>query len=139
METELIVAFISVVLMVFGVKSWQNGNHLIHHGKKAEAVIFKNIYRRSGTSSGYYHPVVRFTTESKEWITHELNVGFTPAKREGAKVQVIYDPEDPHNVELYGTFQLEILPRLFVAVGSIGFILALLEYIEIIDFFSVAN
>lgn len=139
METELIIAIGSAIILLLGARFWQRGNHLILHGKKTEAVIFKNNFKRTGSKGGMHFPVVRFTTDSKQWITQELSIGFSIAKSEGTKVQVIYDPDDPHIVEIHNTFQLEILPRIFVAIGLIGFVLAMLDYIEIIDIFSNTN
>lgn len=138
MDAELLIIIGSGIFILVGAKLWQRGNHLIHNGKKAKAVIFKNNFKRSGSDGGMYYPVVRFTTESNEWITQELNIGYSPAKPEGTKLEVIYDPDDPTNVDINGTFQLEVLPRLFVAIGLVGFILSLLEYLEIIDVFTIA-
>lgn len=73
------------------------------NGKIADAVIFKNNFHSSRLSGGTYHPVVRFLTDKQEWITQELSIGYSPAKEEGTKLQVIYDPEDPTNVEINST------------------------------------
>lgn len=132
MDIELILLIGSVILMTVGVKLWQKGNLLLAKGKKAKAIIFKNNFR-SGSDGGVYYPVVRFLTDKQEWITQELNVGYSPAKPEGTKIEVIYDPDEPTTVEINSVFQLEILPRLFVALGLGGFVFGVLEYIEIID------
>jgi len=139
MDGDLIIALISGVFIVLGAKLWQKNNYLIAHGKKTEAVIFKNNYKRSGSDSGMYYPVVRFTTETEEWITQELSIGYTPAKAEGTKLEVIYDPEDPTHVEINGGFQLIVAPRFFVAIGLIGLILGLLDYLELIDIFNTTE
>ena len=135
MDIELIIAIGGGILIVVGAKLWQKGDYLLANGKKTEAVIFKNVFRRSGSSGGMYYPVVRFTTDKNEWITEELNIGFSPAKPEGTKLEVIYCPEDPSNVAINGTFQLEILPRIFVAIGLLGLILGLIDYLEFFDIF----
>ena len=36
-------------------------------------------------------------TQKKEWITHELSVGFWPALPEGKKLRIVYNPDDPQN------------------------------------------
>lgn len=80
------------------------------NGKKAKAVIFKNNVKRSGPDGDLYYPVVRFTTDEQEWITQELSIGYSPAKPEGMKLEVIYDPENPTIVEINSPFQLGIFP-----------------------------
>ena len=131
----MIIAIGGGVFIIIGAKLWQRGNHLLANGKKTEAIIFKNNYKRSGSGGGMYYPVVRFTTDTNEWITEELNIGYSSAKPEGTKIEVIYDPEDPTTVEINGSFQLEVLPRIFVAIGLIGLILGLIDYLEFYNIF----
>src|SRR5882757_5441527 len=89
----------SIGAMTAGILLWQKGNHLLTTGKKAEAIIFKNHYKRgSDIEFDAYYPVVRFLTDKQEWITQELSIGYSPAKKEGTKLKVIYDPDDPTNV-----------------------------------------
>jgi hypothetical protein len=95
-------------------------------------VIFKNNYSKgSSGNSGTYHPVVRFLTDKQVWITQELSIGYNPPKKEGTKVEVIYDPEEPTDVEINSRFQLEILPRLLVCMGVLFLVLGFLELFEI--------
>lgn len=134
MDAELIILIISFGFLIVGTIFWQRGNHLLKNGKKAEAIIFKNNFQPSSSGGGgTYYPVVRFLTEKQEWITQELSIGYSPAKKEGTKLQVIYDPEEPTSVEINSPLQLEILPRLFVAIGIGGLVFGTLEYLEIID------
>lgn len=135
MSMALIVMVLSGGFIIGGVWLWQKGNHLTANGKTAKAVIFKNVYERSGSSGqGFYHPVVRFKTDQGEWVTQKLGIGYLPAKAEGTKLEVIYDPEDPTNVEIHSPFQLEVLPRLFVAFGLAGLIVGILAYLNYISF-----
>ena len=125
---EIIILAISIVVITVGIFLWQKGTHLPTTGKKAKAVIFKNNYSsRTGTDGGTYYPVVRFLTDKQEWITQELSIGYSPAKKEGTELEVIFDPEDPSNVEINSTFQLEILPRILVIIGFCGLVLGVLE------------
>lgn len=132
MLPELLVAIFSTLVVLVGIKLYQKGAYLKLQGKKTKAVIFKNNFKRSGNSDGLYHPVVRFTTDDKEWVTQELNVGYLPAKPEGTKLEVIYDPGEPTNVKINSSFQLEILPCLLIFTGAIGFILSVLYYAGVI-------
>jgi len=85
----------------------------------------------SDNDMNMYYPVVRFTTDTEEWITQELSVGYSPAKQEGTKLEVIYNPENPTEVAINSSFQLEILPRFLTAIGITGLIIALLEFLEV--------
>jgi hypothetical protein len=78
----------------------------------------------------------RFLTDKQVWITEELNVGYSPAKKEGTKLEVRYDPEDPSNVLTDSKLELEVLPRLLVGIGVFGLILLLLKLLEITQFLS---
>jgi hypothetical protein len=133
MDTSIIVLIISGVLVVAGAILWRKGNHLLANGKKAHAIIFKNNYSTSGSNGGVYYPVVRFLTDKQEWITQELNIGYSPPKPEGTKLEVLYDPDDPTNVEINSSMQLEFLPRLFVGLGIAGLIFGVLEAFDIIE------
>ena len=133
METELIILFGSAIFVIVGIILWRKGSHLLSNGKKAKAVIFKNNVKRSGSDGDLYYPVVRFITDEQEWITQELSIGYSPAKPEGTKLQVIYDPENPAIVEINSSFQLEIFPRLLTAIGIVGFIWASLESLNLIQ------
>ena len=132
MDSALIILIISSILIIAGVVLWQKGNHLIANGKKAKAVIFKNNFD-SSSSGAVYFPVVRFLTDKQEWITQQLSIGYSPAKPEGTKLEVVYDPEEPTNVEINSAFQLEMLPRLFVIIGVVGLIWGTLEYADIVQ------
>ncbi|MFK7951719.1 MAG: DUF3592 domain-containing protein [Ekhidna sp.] len=135
MSAEIILAFVSGGLMILGVFFWKKSDYLVKHGRKAEARIFKNNFRRMTTSSegGVYFPVVRFLTDKKEWITQELDIGYNPPKGEGEIVEILYDPDDPTYIQLNTMFILIFLPRIMIPVGLIGFVLSLLIYLEVVN------
>jgi len=127
----------SIGALTAGILLWQKGNHLMATGKTAEAIIFKNIFKPgSDIEYGAHYPVVRFLTDKQEWITQELSIGYSPAKKEGTKLTVIYDPYDPTNVEISSPFQLKILPRLVVIMGSCGLLFGVLELFGITQVFT---
>ena len=128
----------SIGALTAGIIIWQKGNLLLTTGRKAEAIILKNIYK-PGTDIEFdaYYPVVRFLTDKQEWIVQELNIGYSPAKKEGTKLEVIYDPTDPTNVAINSTLQLHILPRLLVIIGSCGTLFGVLELLGITQLFIV--
>lgn len=107
MDSDLTLVIASTFFLLLGAKLWQKSTNLIVSGKRTQAVIFKNNYSETRGSRGMYFPVVRFLTAEKEWITQELSIGQNPPMKEGKKVQVIYDPDDPSEVEINTAFRLE--------------------------------
>lgn len=132
MDPELIIVIISAAFIIISVKLRQKGNHLLLNGKRAKAIVFKNNQQLLGQSSGMYYPVVRFLTDKQEWITQELNVGYSPPLPEGKQLEVIYDSDDPTTVEINSSFQLEILPKIFLCIGIIGLLTGMLAYSGVI-------
>lgn len=138
MDIGLVITIVSVIPLLIGIKFWQKGDYLTENGEKTEAIIFKNNFKWS-SDGGMYYPVVRFTTNENEWITQELSIGYRPAKPEGIKLEVIYDPTEPTNVAINSVFQLKALPIIFITIGVVGFVCGLLEYLEFIDISSFSE
>jgi hypothetical protein len=134
MDINLQIAIFSIIPLIVGVTLWQKGISLIRNGIKTEGIVFKNNFKGSiNNKSGMYLPVVRFLTEKQEWITKELDIGQYPALEEGKKIRLIYNQENPEEVEIDSVFRLEILPRIFVAIGVIMLILGLLGYLDVME------
>lgn len=118
-----IILLISAVLILgAGGYSWRRNTYLLQYGKKAQGIIFKN-----NSVKGVYYPVVRFLTDQQEWITQELNTGSTYPKKEGSKLEVLYDPDDPNQIELYSSIHLRVLPIMLIIVGLILLSIGLIE------------
>ena len=138
MPPELTIAIISAVLLLLGVSLWMKGDYLILHGKKANAVVTKNIEKSEtykGVTGTLYYPVVKFKLDNGEPFVHEFDFGINPPFEKGKNLKVIYDPNDLTNVKINSTFLLEMLPRLMVSIGLFGFVIGLLEYMEVVDWF----
>lgn len=125
-----IIFAISILVIAVGIFLWLKGNHLSKKGKVTKAIIIANQYK-PGTDigNGAYYPVVRFKTETQEWITQELSIGYSPAKAVGTEVEIIYDPKNPGTVGLNSKFLLETLPRILVAMGACGVVFVILGYL----------
>lgn len=130
MNSEWIVIIFSTAALLAGAGLWQKATRLTLHGKKTTAILFSNNYKSSGSKRGLYYPVIRFVTYKKMWITHEMSVGFTPALSPGRKFSIIYNPDDPHELNLNSTFIMVVLPRLLVTAGIGGLFYGLLIYLE---------
>lgn len=128
MDIAWIIVTASTIFLLIGTRMWQQTNRLAASGKRCIATIISNNYRYD-KDGGYYYPLVRFVTDHKTWITQELNVGFQPAKKEGARIRIIYNPEDPYDFQLDSIFLRHIIPRLLVAVGITGIAYGLMMYL----------
>jgi hypothetical protein len=128
MDAEWIIVIFSTISLGVGTIMWQQTLRLEAKGKKCLGTIISNNFRY-GKDGGYYYPVIRFVTESKTWITRELNVGFQPAKKEGAKIRIVYNEDDPNDFQLDSILMLHIIPRLLVALGITGIGYGLMMYL----------
>jgi len=127
-EVAYLLLLSSGVCLLVGTYLLRKGNHFLKNGKRAEAVIISNYY-----DGDVYYPVIRFLTDKQEWITYQFDTGYLPKRREGKKLQVIYDPEDPTDVEIYSVFMLGVLPRLFIALAVTGVVFVVLAVLGVIN------
>lgn len=127
-EIAFLILLSSGICLLIGAYLLRKGKHFLKNGKRAEAVVVSNYY-----DGDVYYPVIRFLSDRQEWITHRVDVGYFPKKREGKKLQVIYDPEDPTDLQVYSVFMLAVLPRLFIALAMMGGVLVALTVLGIIN------
>lgn len=129
MDDGLVILLISSIILIVGVAIHQKWKHLRMHGKVADGIVFKIEYRSSNDRSGT--PIVRFLTDKQEWITTEIDrVGVSI--EEGARVTVVYDPEEPTKVVEYSSLQMKHLPLVLMVAGLLGVIGGVIVYAELI-------
>lgn len=100
----------------------------LKNGVKAEGVVFKNdsgaSVSISNKTSNRTFIWIRFVTATGEWITEELgfdNVSFTYTGqfKEGKKVSVIYNPENPKEFLIVQNISQDIVKWVLILVGII--------------------
>ena len=111
---EIYLPILAVVMILAGGFTWQSNSYLLRNGRKTDGIVFKN-----NLSGRAYYPVVRFLTDNQTWVTQELKMGSTSARKEGATIKVIYNPDDPTQVEIDSIFTLQVLPVIFIVIGII--------------------
>jgi hypothetical protein len=123
-STPYILLLVGLVLILVPLLSKNSRNRLAGNGLCSEGVIFKLDYQRDSnwqnTDSVTKNKItVRFVTETKEWITADLNTNglmlYPGQFKEGQAVTVRYDPANPTD------FTLEKVPG--QRVGRILFII----------------
>ena len=127
----LLLLFATVSCIAFGLYLRRKATLLLATGLKAEATVIRNEYKTT-TTTDFYHPVVEFKTSKQEVFVQKLGKGYKPAKAVGTKLQVIYEPGNPTNVQVDSVFQLRIVPWLAIILGSGGLIIMLLDWSGII-------
>ena len=127
-----------LILIFLSVFKKSNNESLKTTGEKAEGIIFK--LDRNPTGSGEYSNVqdqvtIRFVTKDQRWITEPINqyfaVFYTKQYKEGQKVNVYYDPQDPLRFYIDSKQSVMIGRLVFASVGivfsAIGFYQMFLE------------
>lgn len=129
MEREIIITLIGLGLLIAGIIKSREKNSLQDWGIKTEGIIYSLEHSRH---NGIYYPVVRFKTKEQQWITKKLDFGTNPPQHaEGSKVNLIYDPEEPENVNIDGDLQLIIVPRVLLIAGIICWAYVVLRLFEV--------
>lgn len=134
MITIILVA-ISLVFLYVGLMLLEKGKRFKAKGKKGIATVIKNNYRNiDNDSRGIYYPVVQLITQNNQTIIQQLNFGSNPAKKVGSTVQLLYNPDNPQEVQINSELHLTYLPLFFILIGSLIIILVCLELFDIINF-----
>jgi len=101
-------------------------NGLPGRGKVIENYKSETTSRKNGydTTDISYYPVVEFRTRSGETIRFRGSTGSgVPDYEAGAPVDVLYDPEKPHEAQISAFSQFWLGPMVVTIVGLIMFIL----------------
>lgn len=130
MESEIIITLIGLGLLIAGIIKIREKSHLRNWGIKTEGIIYSLEQSRHDE---VYYPVVRFKTKEQQWITRKLDFGTNPPRyAEGSKVNLIYDPDEPENVDIDGALQLIMVPVILLMAGIICWAYVVLLLFEVI-------
>lgn len=97
-------------------------------GESCDGIIFKlgyteNISLNRSDSITKDKITVRFVTKRQEWITEGLNTDFmiiwTGQFKEGQKVRVLYDPDNPSDFTILNSQSPRLVKAAFILIGSI--------------------
>ncbi len=126
----LITFLAGVFFIVFGIAKSQERDSFLKNGIKTEGVVFKIEKRYSMTNNDVlYHPVIRYVTKQKDWITEEYDIGNYPCLyNEGDKVTVIYDPIDNKKFIINDKSTKYIGP-FFIVIGIAAMSVAIYYYL----------
>ena len=116
-------AVIGVVFLLVGIHGLRGTLSFRRRAQQAEGVVTDVRARSSGKSGDpgiVFYPVLQFTTRDGRQVQTEARTGRSPAPaREGDRVPVQYDPEDPASADIAGSWSGLLLYGVFVVLGSI--------------------
>ena len=126
----IILICVSTGLVIVGIISYLNVSKILKKGIKAEGVIFSSRVSDSFNNINLSYPVVRFLTATDEWITETSTISLIPGfYKEGNKVTVMYDPENPKKFVLQSTSN----KLMGVVLAIIGFILFIIGVYNLLN------
>ena len=124
--TPYILLLIGLILVLVPFLSKNRGKRLSDIGLRSEGIIFKLDYQPTGSMQDSDRVTknkitVRFVTQTKEWITADLNTNglflYPGQFKEGQQVSVRYDPANPADFTLEDLKGQRLGRRLFTVVG----------------------
>ena len=127
---------IIIALILIGVFLRQSSfyDKINKNGIEVEGIVFSvdrrmvNSFINNFNASYYYEITVRFLTKENVWVTQKNNsswiVSYMDQYKEGEKVKVKYDPQDPSNfivgqkaVAVFGLYTVLIVGLIFFGLG----------------------
>ncbi|AYB32370.1 DUF3592 domain-containing protein [Chryseolinea soli] len=99
-------------------------SRFLKKARTTKGVVVKTIESSPGETGSFHYHVVRFQNDKQEWITQQAGSAMPRALPEGEEIEIMYNPEDPTQVEIYSG-RLIYLPLGFLAFGIILFVVLL--------------
>ncbi len=99
-------------------------------GKALGTVVRVDQDDKSTSKTGTYFPVIHFTTATGQEIEQRSTVGMKAANyKEGQKVPVVYDKDNPLLFQINSWWEMYILPIVFGVVGVVLGVFTLMKVI----------
>ncbi len=123
-----ILIIVGLLIICIAVFSKSSGKRLAATGENCEGIIFKLGYKEGNNfnrsdSITKDKITVRFVTKKQEWVTEDLNTDFMITWigqfKEGQKVQVIYDPNNPSDFTISNKQYPRTVKSVFFVAGLI--------------------
>ncbi|SHH61153.1 Protein of unknown function [Chryseolinea serpens] len=99
-------------------------SRFLKNARTTMGVVVKTSAYPSDEEGSFYCPVVRFQTDKQEWITQRVGSFIPQALPEGEEIEIMYDPEDSSQVEIYSR-RLIFIPVGCLAFGVMVFVMML--------------
>jgi hypothetical protein len=115
----VVALLVGLVTLVFTVRFIQRAEH-------ATGTVIELSRETDSDGEVTFYPVVRFETAEGREIEFKSSSGSSPPSHsEGDRVDVLYDPDDPHDARLSGFFDLWLFPIVGFALGVVFIVVSL--------------
>lgn len=110
---------LAVVLLAIGAVTLVHAVRFVQGAERATGTVIDLDSETSDGGGGdlVYYPRVRFTTAEGQTVEFRSSSGSSSPPDVGDSVEVLYDPDDPHDAQLSGFFSLWLWP---IALGGVG-------------------
>lgn len=124
MSEDVILSFIPVgfgfLLFAIAVIIFVRTRIFINKAQEVKGTVVEMVYRRKSTkrNGGGYLPVYQFRTIDGKKITAKDSLSSNPPRFQvGQEIDVLYNPENPHNARINNRLNLYFLPALLGGLG----------------------
>ena len=122
-ETVMVLFVLGLAALLIGIARSTDKRRLLNKGIRVNGTVFQIIHDGNSTSPTYY-PVVRFLTEGDDQVTEKYkNGGNKYLYKEGDKVKVIYDAQNPARF-LLDDVRSKALSPVFIYGGALLILLS---------------
>src|SRR5262245_9678764 len=113
---------LGVGLLIGGAFAYRSTRAFISSAVPAEGTIVAYAESRSSEGDLSYHPVVAFTPKDGPKVEFQSTSGGSHRGPLGERVEILYDPHNPHRAEIRSFIALWFAPLLLLALG-LGFVI----------------
>lgn len=123
------VALMSFPFLGIGLYEAYENRKKINDFIQTTGTVVSNTYATTshdGTLSGAYYPVVEFTQADGTLVRFSDGIGSLPADYSvGTQVAIAYNPQNPQDARIYTWKRIWFVPALFIAIGLLPPVIAL--------------
>jgi hypothetical protein len=111
---------IGCLMLAIAIFLWINTKRFIANSRSTQGTVVELIEVRNDEGSVTYKPVVQYQAPNGELITYTASFSSKPAPYDvGEIVEVMYAPDDPHDILLRGFMSQWFAPTLLGGMGLI--------------------
>lgn len=132
----IVFPLVGLLLIAIAVFILMRTRSFISSSQEVKGTVVRNVYRSSSEGGGYA-PVYSFTTIDGRPVEVEDKLQSNPPQfREGAAVDILYDPQNPSRARVKKWMNLYFAPALLsgmgVIFGGIGVVLLIFEILDLL-------
>jgi hypothetical protein len=110
---------IGLALFIFGVVMLVRTVQFVSRAERTTGTVVAVREDTNSDGDTFYYPDVEFTTAAGETIRFSSNSGSSTSRSEGDQVDVLYDPNNPHDARLAGLFDVWLIAVIPLILGAV--------------------